>query len=137
VCRLLRKLRFITYSLFFTCHQIAIISMFFSGSNSSPGNSLPRRSPKRREINNHQLRDVILPILLYVRTKQVIPYNSPVLHMAFQRGLIQRPFPFDVVAGAEKFPPSYLFWLVDYNHPDYENPRLFNHYYVEVKVSTL
>ena len=96
-------------------------------------NSLPRRSPKRKDINNETLLEMTADLLSMVRVKHVLPVSSSVLQSAYQRGLLQRPFPFDVVAN-EKHTPSVLYWVREFRHPEYMRPRLFMHYYYETKV---
>ena len=97
--------------------------------------SLPRRSPKRKDINNETLLEMIADLLSFIRTKHILPINSSVLQSAYQRGLLQRPFPFDVVVATEKNPPTILYWIREFGHPEYTRPRLFMQYYYEAKVS--
>lgn len=100
----------------------------------SPGNSLLRRSPKRRDVNNGILRDTISDLLPHIRLKHILPANSSVLNTAYQRGLLQRPFPFDVVASEKQCAASPVYWLRSGPKLDYLRPRLFLPYVYEVKL---
>ena len=69
-----------------------------------------------------------------MRLKHILPVNSSVLHMAYQRGLLQRPFPFDVL-DIEKTPNKVIYWVRNMRHnSEYMCPRLFMPYFYEVKV---
>jgi len=100
---------------------------------SSPANSFPRRSPKRKDINNTALLEIISDLLPFVRLRHILPTNSTVLQFAYQRGLLQRPFPFDMVA-SEKRPPVMVYWIREFRHSEYMRPRLFMNFYYEAKL---
>lgn len=99
----------------------------------SPVNSLPRRSPKKRDINNVTLREIIADLLIHVRLRHILPTVSLVLQSVCQRRLLLQDFLFDI-AETNKIPPSMVFWLREYRHPNYIRPRLFLPYFEEVKL---
>ena len=93
-----------------------------------------KKSTKRREIDNKQLKRVLLGVIEHVRIGHVLPPHSELLEGVFRRGLADRGMPLDIGEGS--FYPN-LPWMRRREERDFVRPRLFLPYFEEAKVSFL
>uniref|UniRef100_H3DJ08 BTB (POZ) domain containing 7 n=1 Tax=Tetraodon nigroviridis TaxID=99883 RepID=H3DJ08_TETNG len=97
---------------------------------SGTAHSVNKRGVKRRDLDVEELKEILSPLLPFVRTEHILPTNSDVLSDALKRGLISTP-PLDMLPTAEGGKANS--WLRQKNAGIYVRPRLFSPYVEEAK----
>ncbi|KYO45483.1 BTB/POZ domain-containing protein 7 [Alligator mississippiensis] len=97
---------------------------------SGTAHSVNKRGVKRRDLDIEELREILSPLLPFVRIEHILPMNSEVLSDAMKRGLISTP-PSDMLPTAEGGKSNA--WLRQKNAGIYVKPRLFSPYVEEAK----
>lgn len=97
---------------------------------SGTAHSVNKRGVKRRDLDVEELREILSPLLPFIRTEHILPPNSDVLADALKRGLISTP-PSDMLPMAEGGKANA--WLRQKNAGIYVRPRLFSPYVEEAK----
>ncbi|KAK7904751.1 hypothetical protein WMY93_017358 [Mugilogobius chulae] len=97
---------------------------------SGTAHSVNKRGVKRRDLDVEELREILSPLLPFIRTEHILPSNSDVLADALKRGLISTP-PLDMLPTAEGGKANA--WLRQKNAGIYVRPRLFSPYVEEAK----
>ncbi|XP_020775076.2 BTB/POZ domain-containing protein 7 [Boleophthalmus pectinirostris] len=97
---------------------------------SGTAHSVNKRGVKRRDLDVEELREILSPLLPFIRTEHILPPNSDVLSDALKRGLISTP-PLDMLPTAEGGKANA--WLRQKNAGIYVRPRLFSPYVEEAK----
>lgn len=97
---------------------------------SGTAHSVNKRGVKRRDLDIEELREILSPLLPFVRIEHILPANSEVLSDAMKRGLISTP-PSDMLPVAEGGKSNA--WLRQKNAGIYVRPRLFSPYVEEAK----
>uniref|UniRef100_A0A3Q2ZT58 BTB (POZ) domain containing 7 n=1 Tax=Kryptolebias marmoratus TaxID=37003 RepID=A0A3Q2ZT58_KRYMA len=97
---------------------------------SGTAHSVNKRGVKRRDLDVEELKEILSPLLPYIRTEHILPPNSDVLADALKRGLISTP-PSDMLPTAEGGKANA--WLRQKNAGIYVRPRLFSPYVEEAK----
>lgn len=125
---------------------------------SGTAHSVNKRGVKRRDLDVEELKDILSPLLPFIRTEHILPPHSDVLsdavsapslpfltsfcmlhrggltpcsHSQLKRGLISTP-PSDMLPTAEGGKANA--WLRQKNAGIYVRPRLFSPYVEEAKV---
>ncbi|XP_054423078.1 BTB/POZ domain-containing protein 7 isoform X1 [Pteronotus mesoamericanus] len=97
---------------------------------SGTAHSVNKRGVKRRDLDIEELREILSPLLPFVRIEHILPINSEVLSDAMKRGLISTP-PSDMLPTSEGGKSNA--WLRQKNAGIYVRPRLFSPYVEEAK----
>ncbi|XP_023657968.2 BTB/POZ domain-containing protein 7 [Paramormyrops kingsleyae] len=97
---------------------------------SGTAHSVNKRGVKRRDLDVEELKEILSPLLPYVRIEHILPPNSEVLSDAMKRGLISTP-PSDMLPTAEGGKANA--WLRQKSAGIYVRPRLFSPYVEEAK----
>lgn len=97
---------------------------------SGTAHSVNKRGVKRRDLDVEELKEILSPLLPFIRTEHILPPNSDVLADALKRGLISTP-PSDMLPMAEGGKANA--WLRQKNAGIYVRPRLFSPYVEEAK----
>uniref|UniRef100_A0A8C6VUH1 BTB (POZ) domain containing 7 n=1 Tax=Nothobranchius furzeri TaxID=105023 RepID=A0A8C6VUH1_NOTFU len=97
---------------------------------SGTAHSVNKRGVKRRDLDVEELKEILSPLLPFIRTEHILPPNSDVLSDALKRGLISTP-PSDMLPTAEGGKSNA--WLRQKNAGIYVRPRLFSPYVEEAK----
>ncbi|XP_007435256.1 BTB/POZ domain-containing protein 7 isoform X2 [Python bivittatus] len=97
---------------------------------SGTAHSVNKRGVKRRDLDIEELKEILSPLLPFVRTEHILPMNSEVLTDSMKRGLISTP-PSDMLPTAEGGKSNV--WLRQKNAGIYVRPRLFSPYVEEAK----
>ncbi|KAG9268781.1 BTB/POZ domain-containing protein 7 [Astyanax mexicanus] len=97
---------------------------------SSTAHSVNKRGVKRRDLDVEELKEILSPLLPFIRMEHILPANSDVLSDAMKRGLISTP-PSDMLPTAEGGKANS--WLRQKNTGIYMRPRLFSPYVEEAK----
>ncbi|XP_041668131.1 BTB/POZ domain-containing protein 7 isoform X2 [Cheilinus undulatus] len=97
---------------------------------SGTAHSVNKRGVKRRDLDVEELKEILSPLLPFIRTEHILPPNSDVLSDALKRGLISTP-PSDMLPTAEGGKANA--WLRQKNAGIYVRPRLFSPYVEEAK----
>ncbi|KFR12510.1 BTB/POZ domain-containing protein 7 [Opisthocomus hoazin] len=97
---------------------------------SGTAHSVNKRGVKRRDLDIEELREILSPLLPFVRIEHILPMNSEVLSDAMKRGLISTP-PSDMLPTSEGGKSNS--WLRQKNAGIYVRPRLFSPYVEEAK----
>lgn len=97
---------------------------------SGTAHSVNKRGVKRRDLDVEELREILSPLLPFIRTEHILPPSSDVLTDALKRGLISTP-PSDMLPMAEGGKANA--WLRQKNAGIYLRPRLFSPYVEEAK----
>ncbi|XP_030627490.1 BTB/POZ domain-containing protein 7 [Chanos chanos] len=97
---------------------------------SGTAHSVNKRGVKRRDLDLEELKEILSPLLPYVRTEHILPPNSEVLADTMKRGLISTP-PSDMLPTAEGGKANA--WLRQKSAGIYVRPRLFSPYVEEAK----
>ncbi|XP_020569126.1 BTB/POZ domain-containing protein 7 isoform X2 [Oryzias latipes] len=97
---------------------------------SGTAHSVNKRGVKRRDLDVEELKEILSPLLPFIRTEHILPPNSDVLADALKRGLISTP-PLDMLPTAEGGKANA--WLRQKNAGIYVRPRLFSPYVEEAK----
>lgn len=97
---------------------------------SGTAHSVNKRGVKRRDLDVEELREILSPLLPFIRTEHILPQNSDILADALKRGLISTP-PLDMLPTAEGGKANA--WLRQKNAGIYLRPRLFSPYVEEAK----
>ncbi|XP_062413305.1 BTB/POZ domain-containing protein 7 isoform X2 [Pungitius pungitius] len=97
---------------------------------SGTAHSVNKRGVKRRDLDVEELKEILSPLLPFIRTEHILPPNSDVLADALKRGLISTP-PSDMLPTAEGGKANV--WLRQKNSGIYVRPRLFSPYVEEAK----
>ncbi|XP_037687939.1 BTB/POZ domain-containing protein 7 isoform X1 [Choloepus didactylus] len=97
---------------------------------SGTAHSVNKRGVKRRDLDIEELREILSPLLPFVRIEHILPINSEVLSDAMKRGLISTP-PSDMLPTTEGGKSNA--WLRQKNAGIYVRPRLFSPYVDEAK----
>lgn len=97
---------------------------------SGTAHSVNKRGVKRRDLDVEELRDILSPLLPFVRIEHILPMNSDVLTDPMKRGLISTP-PADMLPTSESGKSNS--WLRQKNAGIYVRPRLFSPYVEEAK----
>uniref|UniRef100_A0A8C3UYY7 BTB/POZ domain-containing protein 7 n=1 Tax=Catharus ustulatus TaxID=91951 RepID=A0A8C3UYY7_CATUS len=98
---------------------------------SGTAHSVNKRGVKRRDLDIEELREILSPLLPFVRIEHILPMNSEVLSDAMKRGLISTP-PSDMLPTSEGGKSNA--WLRQKNAGIYVRPRLFSPYVEEAKI---
>ncbi|XP_064602149.1 LOW QUALITY PROTEIN: BTB/POZ domain-containing protein 7-like [Liolophura sinensis] len=98
---------------------------------SHTAHSVSKKGVKKRDLNDVELRDVLVDLLPLVRMDHVIPANNDVLSNAIKRGLVSTP-PSHMMAD-ETHGLQGCAWIRGKNSGMYVKPRLFMPYYEEMK----
>ncbi|XP_077477257.1 BTB/POZ domain-containing protein 7 isoform X2 [Stigmatopora argus] len=98
---------------------------------SGTAHSVNKRGVKRRDLDLEELKDILSPLLPFIRTEHILPPHSDVLSDALKRGLISTP-PSDMLPTAEGGKANS--WLRQKNAGIYVRPRLFTPYVEEAKL---
>ncbi|XP_047137846.1 BTB/POZ domain-containing protein 7 isoform X1 [Hydra vulgaris] len=97
--------------------------------------SLPRHPcPKRYNITNDALREMVSSLVGCVRLSHILTQNSVILSNACQQGLLQMPFTACDIVSSEKKLSSTVYWIEEMHHSDYVKPRFFIPYFNEIKL---
>ncbi|KAG2457718.1 BTBD7 protein, partial [Polypterus senegalus] len=99
---------------------------------SGTAHSVNKRGVKRRDLDLEELKEMLSPLLPYVRIDHILPPNSEILGETMKRGLISTP-PSDMLPTAEGGKSNA--WLRQKSAGIYVRPRLFAPYVEEAKVS--
>ncbi|CAL8300327.1 unnamed protein product [Boreogadus saida] len=97
---------------------------------SGTAHSVNKRGVKRRDLDVEELKEILSPLLPFVRTEHILPASSDVLSDALKRGLISTP-PSDMLPTAEGGKAHS--WLRQKNSGIHLRPRLFSPYVEEAK----
>ncbi|KAK7133056.1 hypothetical protein R3I94_015065 [Phoxinus phoxinus] len=97
---------------------------------SGTAHSVNKRGVKRRDLDLEELKEILSPLLPFVRTEHILPTNSEVLSDTMKRGLISTP-PSDMLPTAEGGKANA--WLRQKSAGIYVRPRLFSPYVEEAK----
>nr|XP_056707753.1 BTB/POZ domain-containing protein 7 [Euleptes europaea] len=97
---------------------------------SGTAHSVNKRGVKRRDLDIEELKEILSPLLPFVRIEHILPMNSEVLTDSMKRGLISTP-PSDMLPTAEGGKSNA--WLRQKNTGIYVRPRLFSPYVEEAK----
>ncbi|KAI4803620.1 hypothetical protein KUCAC02_025283 [Chaenocephalus aceratus] len=97
---------------------------------SGTAHSVNKRGVKRRDLDVEELKEILSPLLPFIRTEHILPPNSDVLSDALKRGLISTP-PSDMLPTAEGGKANA--WLRQKSAGIYVRPRLFSPYVEEAK----
>ncbi|NWX81398.1 BTBD7 protein, partial [Nothoprocta pentlandii] len=97
---------------------------------SGTAHSVNKRGVKRRDLDIEELREILSPLLPFVRIEHILPMSSEVLSDAMKRGLISTP-PSDMLPTSEGGKSNA--WLRQKNAGIYVRPRLFSPYVEEAK----
>ncbi|XP_028572981.2 BTB/POZ domain-containing protein 7 isoform X1 [Podarcis muralis] len=97
---------------------------------SGTAHSVNKRGVKRRDLDIEELKEILSPLLPFVRIEHILPMNSEVLTDSMKRGLISTP-PSDMLPTAEGGKSNA--WLRQKNAGIYVRPRLFSPYVEEAK----
>lgn len=97
---------------------------------SGTAHSVNKRGVKRRDLDVEELREILSPLLPFVRIEHILPMNSDVLSDPMKRGLISTP-PTDMLPTSESGKSNS--WLRQKNAGIYVRPRLFSPYVEEAK----
>ncbi|XP_053700264.1 BTB/POZ domain-containing protein 7 isoform X2 [Synchiropus splendidus] len=97
---------------------------------SGTAHSVNKRGVKRRDLDVEELKEILSPLLPFIRTEHILPPHSDVLSDARKRGLICTP-PSDMLPTAEEGKANA--WLRQKNAGIYVRPRLFSPYVEEAK----
>ncbi|MEE6494412.1 hypothetical protein FKM82_017126 [Ascaphus truei] len=97
---------------------------------SGTAHSVNKRGVKRRDLDVEELREILSPLLPFVRIEHILPMNSDVLSDTMKRGLISTP-PADMLPSTEGGKSNS--WLRQKNAGIYVRPRLFSPYVEEAK----
>ncbi|XP_073672579.1 BTB/POZ domain-containing protein 7 [Garra rufa] len=97
---------------------------------SGTAHSVNKRGVKRRDLDLEELKEILSPLLPFVRTEHILPTNSEVLSDTLKRGLISTP-PSDMLPTAEGGKANA--WLRQKSAGIYVRPRLFSPYVEEAK----
>ncbi|CAB1335245.1 unnamed protein product [Coregonus sp. 'balchen'] len=97
---------------------------------SGTAHSVNKRGVKRRDLDLEELKEILSPLLPFIRTEHILPANSDVLSDATKRGLISTP-PSDMLPMTEGGKANS--WLRQKNAGIYVRPRLFSPYVEEAK----
>lgn len=97
---------------------------------SGTAHSVNKRGVKRRDLDVEELKEILSPLLPFIRTEHILPPNSDVLSDALKRGLISTP-PSDMLPMVEGGKANA--WLRQKNAGIYVRPRLFSPYVEEAK----
>ncbi|GAA6109222.1 BTB/POZ domain-containing protein 7-like isoform X1 [Tachysurus ichikawai] len=97
---------------------------------SGTAHSVNKRGVKRRDLDVEELKEILSPLLPYIRIEHILPANSDVLTDTMKRGLISTP-PSDMLPTAEGGKANA--WLRQKNTGIYVRPRLFSPYVEEAK----
>ncbi|XP_042669296.1 BTB/POZ domain-containing protein 7 isoform X1 [Centrocercus urophasianus] len=98
---------------------------------SGTAHSVNKRGVKRRDLDIEELREILSPLLPFVRIEHILPMSSEVLSDAMKRGLISTP-PSDMLPTSEGGKSNA--WLRQKNAGIYVRPRLFSPYVEEAKI---
>uniref|UniRef100_A0A8C4UVE9 BTB/POZ domain-containing protein 7 n=1 Tax=Falco tinnunculus TaxID=100819 RepID=A0A8C4UVE9_FALTI len=98
---------------------------------SGTAHSVNKRGVKRRDLDIEELREILSPLLPFVRIEHILPMNSEVLSDAMKRSLISTP-PSDMLPTSEGGKSNA--WLRQKNAGIYVRPRLFSPYVEEAKI---
>ncbi|XP_049684693.1 BTB/POZ domain-containing protein 7 isoform X3 [Accipiter gentilis] len=101
---------------------------------SGTAHSVNKRGVKRRDLDIEELREILSPLLPFVRIEHILPMNSEVLSDAMKRGLISTP-PSDMLPTSEGGKSNA--WLRQKNAGIYVRPRLFSPYVEEAKTDKI
>ncbi|CDQ56191.1 unnamed protein product [Oncorhynchus mykiss] len=97
---------------------------------SGTAHSVNKRGVKRKDLDVEELKEILSPLLPFIRTEHILPANSDVLSDATKRGLISTP-PSDMLPTTEGGKANS--WLRQKNAGIYVRPRLFSPYVEEAK----
>ncbi|XP_045063415.1 BTB/POZ domain-containing protein 7-like [Coregonus clupeaformis] len=97
---------------------------------SGTAHSVNKRGVKRKDLDVEELKDILSPLLPFIRTEHILPANSDVLSDTTKRGLISTP-PSDMLPTTEGGKANS--WLRQKNAGIYVRPRLFSPYVEEAK----
>ncbi|XP_036841126.1 BTB/POZ domain-containing protein 7 [Oncorhynchus mykiss] len=97
---------------------------------SGTAHSVNKRGVKRRDLDLEELKEILSPLLPYVRTEHILPPHSEVLSDTMKRGLISTP-PSDMLPTLEGGKANS--WLRQKSAGIYVRPRLFSPYVEEAK----
>ncbi|TSM77360.1 BTB/POZ domain-containing protein 7 [Bagarius yarrelli] len=97
---------------------------------SGTAHSVNKRGVKRKDLDVEELKEILSPLLPFIRMEHILPANSDVLADAMKRGLISTP-PSDMLPTAEGGKANA--WLRQKNTGIYVRPRLFSPYVEEAK----
>ncbi|KAE8586296.1 hypothetical protein XENTR_v10021619 [Xenopus tropicalis] len=97
---------------------------------SGTAHSVNKRGVKRRDLDTEELREILSPLLPFVRIEHILPLNSDILSDPMKRGLISTP-PTDMLPTSEGGKSNS--WLRQKNAGIYVRPRLFSPYVEEAK----
>ncbi|XP_025902532.1 BTB/POZ domain-containing protein 7 isoform X2 [Nothoprocta perdicaria] len=97
---------------------------------SGTAHSVNKRGVKRRDLDIEELREILSPLLPFIRIEHILPMSSEVLSDAMKRGLISTP-PSDMLPTSEGGKSNA--WLRQKNAGIYVRPRLFSPYVEEAK----
>ncbi|XP_039597173.1 BTB/POZ domain-containing protein 7 [Polypterus senegalus] len=97
---------------------------------SGTAHSVNKRGVKRRDLDLEELKEMLSPLLPYVRIDHILPPNSEILGETMKRGLISTP-PSDMLPTAEGGKSNA--WLRQKSAGIYVRPRLFAPYVEEAK----
>ncbi|XP_075048518.1 BTB/POZ domain-containing protein 7 [Mixophyes fleayi] len=97
---------------------------------SGTAHSVNKRGVKRRDLDVEELKEILSPLLPFVRIEHILPMNSDVLCDPMKRGLISTP-PADMLPTSESGKSNS--WLRQKNAGIYVRPRLFSPYVEEAK----
>ncbi|XP_054827465.1 BTB/POZ domain-containing protein 7 [Eublepharis macularius] len=97
---------------------------------SGTAHSVNKRGVKRRDLDIEELKEILSPLLPFVRIEHILPMNSEVLTDSMKRGLISTP-PSDMLPTAEGGKSNA--WLRQKSAGIYVRPRLFSPYVEEAK----
>ncbi|XP_064809791.1 BTB/POZ domain-containing protein 7-like [Oncorhynchus masou masou] len=97
---------------------------------SGTAHSVNKRGVKRRDLDVEELKEILSPLLPFIRTEHILPANSDILSDATKRGLISTP-PSDMLPTTDGGKANS--WLRQKNAGIYVRPRLFSPYVEEAK----
>uniref|UniRef100_A0A3P8XZ93 BTB domain-containing protein n=1 Tax=Esox lucius TaxID=8010 RepID=A0A3P8XZ93_ESOLU len=97
---------------------------------SGTAHSVNKRGVKRRDLDVEELKEILSPLLPFIRIEHILPPNSDVLSDAMKRGLISTP-PSDMLPTTEGGRANS--WLRQKSAGIYVRPRLFSPYVEEAK----
>ena len=100
---------------------------------SHTAHSVSKKGIKKRDLNDIELREILVELLPHVRTDHIIPQKNEVLNSVVKRGLISVP-PSHMIGDACAY-TSASPWVRGKNNGMFIKPRLFLPYYEEAKVS--
>lgn len=95
--------------------------------------SVSKKGIRKRDLNDTELRDILLDLMPHIRPDHILPPNSDILSSAIKRGLLSTP-PSHMM-GDEGANPTSSAWIRGKNNGMFVKPRLFSPYYEECKVS--